>query len=276
MSKLLRADLLRLKKDRTFWCCMIAAIVYAVFMCMTAYHNSVKYDADLSMDDCLMKIYLFSGIFAAVFCSLHIGTEYSDGTMRNKLVVGRTRTAIYLSNAIIAIGVNILFSIVYMAVVCILGIPLLGPAAVALPELVILLAVGTLMIMATTSVCCLLSMLNHNKALVAVISIIGAFALIMLAALITSSLNAPEFYEDVVFLDKAGKPVLDSIANPQYVRGTKRAVYQFIADFLPTGQALGLSTMVAENPWWMMGYSLIITAVSNVVGILAFRRKDLQ
>ena len=32
---------------------------------------------------------LFIGIVMAVFCSLFIGTEYSEGTIRNKIIIGQ-------------------------------------------------------------------------------------------------------------------------------------------------------------------------------------------
>ena len=41
---------------------------------------------------------LFIGIVMAVFCSLFIGTEYSEGTIRNKIIIGQKRGAVYLSN----------------------------------------------------------------------------------------------------------------------------------------------------------------------------------
>ena len=38
------------------------------------------------------------GIVMAAFCSMFIGTEFSDGTMRNKLIVGHRRREIYFTN----------------------------------------------------------------------------------------------------------------------------------------------------------------------------------
>ena len=284
MSKLLRAGLLKLKKDKVFWTCLIISVALAAALCLFTFRSNVKLDAGLTIDDCLMKIYQFAGILAAVFCSLHIGTEYSDGVIRNKLVVGRTRTSIYLTNAILAVVANIIFNLAYMATVCILGIPLLGPSAVAFPTLFLLLATGILMTAAITSICTLISMLNQNKALVAVISIIGVFVLIFIASLTMSMLNAPEYYEDVVYeedtgellLDKDGKLVTELVANPEYLRGNARTFYQFVADFLPTGQALGLSIMKAENLSLKMVYSVIIIVASNVAGVVIFRLKDLK
>ena len=69
---------------------------------------------------------LFIGIILAVFCSLFIGTEHNDGTIRNKIIVGQKRETIYLSNmvtcSIIAITMCIVFFVPYLSV----GIPLLG------------------------------------------------------------------------------------------------------------------------------------------------------
>ena len=41
------------------------------------------------------------GLVAAILTSMFIGSEYSDGTIRNKLVVGHSRMRIYLANLIV-------------------------------------------------------------------------------------------------------------------------------------------------------------------------------
>ncbi len=39
---------------------------------------------------------LFIGIVMAVFCSLFIGTEYSEGTIRNKIIIGQKKEALFI------------------------------------------------------------------------------------------------------------------------------------------------------------------------------------
>lgn len=50
-----------------------------------------------ALDDRFFAYSFFIGILSAIFCSLFTGTEYSDGTIRNKIVVGHSRISIYLS-----------------------------------------------------------------------------------------------------------------------------------------------------------------------------------
>ena len=39
---------------------------------------------------------LFIGIILAVFCSLFIGTEHNDGTIRNKIIVGHEKSKLFI------------------------------------------------------------------------------------------------------------------------------------------------------------------------------------
>ena len=55
------------------------------------------------------------GLVAAVFISLFVGSEYSDGTIRNKLVVGHSRMRIYLANLIVCSIACVLISLAYAA-----------------------------------------------------------------------------------------------------------------------------------------------------------------
>ena len=50
------------------------------------------------MDKMMLNYINIIGLFMAMFTSLFIGTEYDYGTIRNKIIVGHSRTSIYFSN----------------------------------------------------------------------------------------------------------------------------------------------------------------------------------
>ena len=51
-----------------------------------------------NLDNGFFMCALFIGIILAVFCSLFIGTEHNDGTIRNKIIVGQNYLFIKYGN----------------------------------------------------------------------------------------------------------------------------------------------------------------------------------
>ena len=68
-------------------------------------------------------------LIQAPFLSVYLGTEFSEGTIRNKLVAGHSRPAVYLSNLILCAIAGVLLCLGYIAAVLAVGLPLLGPCA---------------------------------------------------------------------------------------------------------------------------------------------------
>ena len=97
MSKLLHSNFERLKRYPIFWIEMILAIGYSIFVCMILYQDMIRYEESVAMESILFNFLVLIGIVMAVFCSLFIGTEYSDGTIRNKLIIGHSRNNIFIS-----------------------------------------------------------------------------------------------------------------------------------------------------------------------------------
>lgn len=98
MSNLLSANFSRLFKNKVFWLCMIAMFASAVLLVISHYNRMVlyeDYETKYTLDQVYFQFASFIGIICAVLTSFFLGTEYSDGTIRNKIIVGKTRTAIY-------------------------------------------------------------------------------------------------------------------------------------------------------------------------------------
>lgn len=277
MINLLCANFARLKKDKIFVLGIASMFVIGLQITINQYQDSFKYtDVKTSLDHIFFGYTLLIGAFCAVFCSLFIGTEYSDNTIRNKLAVGHTRSAIYLSNLIVSTTAGLLMCLAFIATVSAIGIPLLGWFQADLKTILLYLLDSAMLTIAFTSIFTLISMSSQSKAITAVICILGCFLLFFLATYINARLTAPEFYNGYIFTDSAGNMTSESMANPNYLRGTARDIYTFFYDFLPTGQAIQLSNMSAIHLWQMPLYSLLIIITATMAGILYFRKKDLK
>ena len=78
MIKLLRAGFYRLKKEKLFWIFIIVSILVAGYM-FTLKVNSI---------DGIVNNYLaFIGLLIAIFVSIFVGKEHSEGIIRNKIIV---------------------------------------------------------------------------------------------------------------------------------------------------------------------------------------------
>lgn len=276
MNKLLAANFVRLKKDKVFWLGMAFMFAYAIIIIVSSYDIILKTGTKIPLDNHFFAYTMVIGIPFSVFCSLFIGTEYSDGTIRNKLIIGHSRSNIYLSNLIVSVTAGMLMCFSFLLAVTAVGIPLLGFLETDIKTIFLYFLISSIMILSISALFTLLCMLIQNKAFSAVICIIGIFLILMLSSYISSRLNAPEFYDGYIFSGSSSKPINESMQNTDYLFGAKRMIYQFALDFLPTGQGLQITSMSAKNLWQFPLYSFLITITATVSGILCFRKKNLK
>lgn len=277
MSRLLRASFARLKKDKTFWICMAMMFGIGALFVISNYVTMKFRGYGSTVDDALFSYGTYIGMFLAAFSSLYIGKEYSDGTIRNKLVVGHSRSSIYLSNLIVNMAVSLLLAAAYIVAVLGIGIPLLGGLHGTLESVLRVLFGSVMMAFALASVFTLLSMLNQNKAAAAVIGLAGFFVFVFFSIYIHARLLEPKVYEAYSVDENNGKVVTEEAEpNPNYLTGTKRALFEFAEDFLPTGQSLQLSQRAPVHYERMLAYSAVICVITTAGGVYFFRKKDLK
>lgn len=275
MSKLLNANFVRLKKNKAFWFGIIIMLSYSVLLCCSNYGNMVTYGENIITDGLLFNSLVVNGIVISVFCSLFVGTEYSDGTIRNKIVTGQSRNSIFFSNFLSCSMVSIIGYFVSVILICAVGIPMFGAVQMKLSSVVLLFVDGIFLCIAYASIYNLIAMLNSSKAHTAIISVLLAFVLLFLAVYLYNGLAQPEMIEQAdLMID--GEEVFETVKNPRYLTGFHRKLYQFFMDFIPSGQAVQIAGLEAVHPYFMLICSIIIIVVTNAVGMFFFDKKDIK
>lgn len=273
MSNLLRANFYRLRRDGMFWSCMLTVLACSIgFMVLWCLEDAEKgFVRDL--DTFYFRLSAAMGFFYAMFTCLFLSVEYGEGTIRNKLAVGHTRREVYLSH----------FLTVFLASLCIaaawligslagapfLGFLTIGPAGTALCLLVV---VG--FTAAFSAIYTFIGMLNDRRS-ATVITISLWLALLLVSSFFENALYEPEFSTGVI-MTMDGMQMANPEPNPYYVSGLRRAVYEFIVDFLPTGQSSSLQNIKLDHPVRMLLSSVFITASATLGGLALFERKDLK
>ena len=126
MSNLLYANFSRMVKNKLFLIGIGFMFFAGSFLCYQQYRQLVGYGTHVKLDSTFFQYTIMIGVISAIFCSLFVGVEYNDGTIRNKLIAGHKRTAIYLSNLIVNIVASFLMCFSYMLANVVVGIPLIG------------------------------------------------------------------------------------------------------------------------------------------------------
>ena len=279
MSRLLCADFAKLKKNRFFWLCIIGMVGFGLFMKIMEYITMQQYADEAPPLDSMLSVYsMVIGFLTAAFVSLFVGTEYSDGTIRNKIIIGHSRAAIYFSNLITCSAAGFFMCLAYLLPALAAGIPLCGIKTADFRYLAGMILCSFIMTLAFTSLCTLVGMLCQNKAMTAVITILSVCLLFAASVYISAKLNEPETYPEISSFADDGT-VIDArdVPNPGYVRGTQRQIYEFLDEFLPTGQSVILTRGDKDASFLLMSaYSAGITAVAAGMGIFIFRKRDIK
>lgn len=279
MIKLLSASLQRLFRDKLLW--IAAAVLFTLSAFMIIKNGISVSDIDAannvkSLNACFFNILPVISFFYAVFISFFIGTEYSDGTIRNKIVIGHSRTDIYFSNYITCFTGSIII-LTAMLCGCAAGVPFFGFWQGGIKDFFIKILLCVFITATFTAILTLISMLSSNKAITVVITIIACLVITILSSTIYNVLQEAEFTREFISLSADGKVVFgDEIPNPAYVSGVERKIDEWLLQFLPAGQSILIANEEITNPFMNIVYSVIFTIIANVCGVLAFRKKNLK
>lgn len=292
MSNLVRAGLERLKKDKIFWCLIGLAALGAAILCYSQYQDLQRYRLWAEMmpenesyvwglqDASNLRTLLFKwasviGLSVAVLAGVFCGTDYSDGTIRNKIIAGHRRRNIYLSGFWLCLAGGLFFAIAFMGTVLLLGLPLFGWQGET-TETVLFLLDGILVTAAYAALCNLISMLIPRRTYGLIVNLFVVGVLMIAGMVVLMRLAEPEFtnYATEIFVN--GEPVLNHMSNPLYLSGDARKVFQLLLDILPSGQGYQIAGLSVWRPEWLWLFSAVFAGAANGVGCRIFAKKDLK
>ncbi len=285
MSRLLRADFSRLFKSLIFKLGMIFSVGFAVVMVMARYID-FKVNANiyaeygyttLNADDFVFIGGFFMMFVVAVFIGIFVGTDYSDGTIRNKIMVGHKRSSIYLANYLTCYATTLIFNFTYIVTVLVFDLILYKNTTIKLGNFFINLVFLIITSAALNALLLFFAMLINNKAAASVMLLGMAILFWFSAMLIVTRLDTQEYYQDAYYMNEDGEVVQDeNVRNPKYLTGVKREIYELMDDFLPSTQYYQIMQWKIERPLRFILCDVGMVIVMTGAGVVAFRRKDLK
>lgn len=182
MLNVIQAELFRSKKSKLFW-----LILTAIFI------NGLVYGVSVATSEVFDDIFIMPlFILLATYFSLMIGREYADGTMRNKIIAGKTKATIYFAQ----ITLSLMTSMIFIGAFFIPFIVIASTTMAANIPLAVILSssAGFVMSIFVWSILfTVVSILISSREIAAIINFILFFAIMISAYQINHSLGQQEY-----------------------------------------------------------------------------------
>jgi hypothetical protein len=222
-------------------------------------------------------VLIYVGAVMAIFSGFYIGSDYSDGTIRNKINVGCTRSNIYLANLVVIVITGILFTITHMVASVFVGLPFLGELIwQALAPVGWRLLTGLIVILCYAAIFTFFAMQDSNKSRSLIISFVLALVIILGGLYVYGSLQEPELTSRMVMQEDGSFLRQEGFPNSRYIDGTARTVYTFVNACIPSAQAYNIDRSDGEFDPLAVVCMLGVSAAFTAGGITGFKKKDIK
>ncbi len=279
MRKLLRAEFGRLFQNRLFYGILLVAILFAAYVVGVRWYDGLTVDwYEPQYDDVFLMGNVILVFFMAGFMGLFVGTEFSDGTIRNKLMVGHVRWKLYLTELVVTLVANLVMIAVWMLTVLGVGCLLIGTPDVPIGKLISAIFITVCAVVSFTAILLLVIMAIANKSTGAVVCILLTIAMFFASMFVSNGLNQPKFYEGYEIIDPETMEVVqrEPEPNPYYITGLKRAIYEKLEEIMPISQLILAMSYYVEGLGRMCLYDGGILVIATAAGMWIFRKKDLK
>ncbi|MCR5601110.1 MAG: hypothetical protein K6G33_10275 [Ruminococcus sp.] len=286
MTDLLSAEMRKCFTGLLFWLISIFVVVMSFSFNAICFISTKKDKKEVYNDSILYVGLIILPIIAAIFVAIFIGTEFSEGTIRSKIVAGHTKYEIYICELIVCEAVMILIQYVFFFCIYAFSFLFFGAFHHSFSLMMKLQLLGLLGTVEMTAVIFMISMLVMNKAVSISSCMILAVCLFVVGVIIYNKIE--EHYSELIVLDDGfiTETQRSTLIAHSYVYGVdteglnggKLLRYEFFYDYLPQCQA---SRYIYERSvpyhWQSFAvYDVLTTIVSTFIGAFCFRRSKLK
>ena len=285
MIRLIKNNLYRLVRSKVFWGVLLANIALNLLLILQG-NGGGTFNNVPNMDNMFYatasgnsEIFGLLGFNLALVAGALYGAEYSNGTIRNKLITSNTRADMYFANFVTTVIIGLIFTIIYYFLVFAIGYPSFGGFSVLVTtqDIVWNVVCTLFIIFAYASIFTLIIMLSRNLTTGIMLSLLYVAVSMGIAYLLRDALDENEFMntlEDGVYLGE--------VMNPAYISSPSlRKFVEIIISSMPAGQANELmqGRWMFDGvgaSWQFMTSSACVATITNTTGYLIFRKIDLK
>lgn len=260
MRKLLSADFILLLRSKIFWATFVVMLAGTIMLNLS-FHNTMQLHgyiaSDWTAEGAIFCMMPGIGTINALWLHFVIGSDYDQGTLRNKITAGHTRGAIFLSHWLTACTGALMNLAVSLVVGTVLSTHFFQDFALDTKGLCWLYLCCALLTLSYAAICIALAMNLGSKA----ISIVTGMFVIMGLSIVSSLIDSK---------------VTDITIRGVFVDPLIEKLIFFFHDFLPSGQCVQINNLLFDRMGIWPLYSLALTAIVTTIGYLLFRRKDMR
>ena len=238
MNRLLAADLRRLVRSP-----LASGAVAAMALASAGFVYMQTLSArEVGLERVMLLFMAVYGMAAAMLLGLLHGSEYSEGTLRNKLICGCSRAQVYLSQTLMSMLACAAMYLAALAAGFFLGAPLFDLHVSAGHEM-LTAAIGFLACLYYAALYTMLPALCRGRAAAVAVNMAAAVGMLMLSVSISEML-------------------------------ADGGIWRIVLEAMPTGQAVLVNEAAIDAPVRMALLDLCGIGVCTCIGVCVLRRVD--
>lgn len=278
MSNLVAVSLRRMFRTPVFIIFLIITVLFCAYFVNVNARTQAEWAAegeDYVLEDSYYELAPLLGLPFAAFVSLFLGVEYSDGTLRSKLIAGHSRSSVFISFFLTSAFGCIIMTLAWL-LVNLLGLQYFDGFSFGMKMYFLYALLAILCACAYAAIYTVISMLTPNKAVSAVVCLILWFVMLFAGSSLVNMLQASPTTQTYIQQGTMWVASGEEIPNPNYVSGATRVFCELLCHINPAAVGIEMATVDIVNPLAEIAYSAAETVMLLVAGCAVFKRKDLK